>query len=84
MCIETQRLPLNTIADYLNVILSNIKMMEKSLLAAFNIESHTNPALPWGRVDAYAPGVHGRQQVVDNSCVGVTVPSKYLKQSNNF
>jgi len=54
-----------------------------TLLAAFNIEAHANPALPSGRVDADTPGVHGRQQGVDNNCVAVAVPSKYLKQSSN-
>jgi len=51
-----------------------------SLLATFNIKAHANPALPSGRVDADTPGVHGRQQGVNNNGIGVAVPSKYLRQ----
>ena len=54
--------------------------VDMSLLATFNIEAHANVALPSGRVDADTPGVHWRRQGVDNSCVGVAVPAKYLKQ----
>jgi len=51
-----------------------------SFLATNDIKAHANIALPSCRVDADTPGVHRRRQGVDNSCVGVAVPSKYLKQ----
>jgi len=54
--------------------------MDMSRLATEDIEAHANVALPSGRVDADTPGVHGWRQGVDNSCVSVAVPSKYLKQ----
>jgi len=55
-----------------------------SLLAAFNIEGHANPALPRGQINADTPGVHRRRQGVDNNCIVVAVPSKYLNQSSKF